>query len=75
MPLRSNRFHRASRIHHGARGRHILYECGSCGQLHPVNWDGDCRDDSFRFASVEDYSDRTGIPYNQVTLAPRRGEE
>lgn len=27
-----------------------FYRCGCCGCFHPVNWDGDCRDDANRFA-------------------------
>ena len=27
----------------------MFCECGCCGQLHPVNWQGDCRDDSNRY--------------------------
>lgn len=30
-----------------------FYECGCCGCYHPVNWDGDCRDDENRFAADE----------------------
>lgn len=26
------------------------YECGICGCWHPLDWDGDCRDDANRFA-------------------------
>lgn len=26
-----------------------FYDCGICGHYHPVNWDGDCRDDANRF--------------------------
>jgi len=26
-----------------------FYECGCCGHYHPVNWNGDCRDDANRF--------------------------
>lgn len=25
------------------------YECGICGSLHPIAWNGDCRDDANRF--------------------------
>jgi hypothetical protein len=33
------------------------YECGICGFIHPVEFDGDCRDDSSRFALDEIPSD------------------
>ena len=26
-----------------------FYECGCCGHLHPVEWNGDCRDDANRY--------------------------
>lgn len=29
------------------------YDCGICGCLHPVTWDGDCRDDANRYAADE----------------------
>lgn len=25
------------------------YECGICSCYHPLTWDGDCREDAFRF--------------------------
>jgi hypothetical protein len=28
-----------------------FYDCGICGCYHPVNWDGDCRDDANRFSA------------------------
>ena len=27
------------------------YECGICGHHHPIEWDGDCREDNSRFTS------------------------
>jgi hypothetical protein len=38
-----------------------LYECGSCGCLHPHGFQGDCRDDANRLDGLEDYSERTGL--------------
>lgn len=35
-----------------------LYECGICGSYHPWTWSGDCRDNTNRYASVEDYVER-----------------
>ena len=29
------------------------YECGICDQYHPVEWDGDCREDASRFFADE----------------------
>lgn len=28
-----------------------FYDCGICGHYHPINWDGDCRDDANRFTT------------------------
>jgi hypothetical protein len=36
-----------------------LFDCGSCGCYHPVDYDGDCRADEYRFASVEEAKLRT----------------
>jgi len=30
-----------------------FYECGCCDCYHPIDWDGDCRDDDNRFAADE----------------------
>lgn len=37
----------------GATGKPTFYECGCCGHLHPLKWDGDCRDDNNRFTADE----------------------
>lgn len=29
----------------------VFYDCGCCGHYHPINWDGDCRDDANRFTA------------------------
>ncbi len=29
------------------------YECGICNCLHPLEWNGDCREDAARFAPDE----------------------
>jgi len=34
--------------------REQFYECGICGAFHRVGFDGDCRDDRERFATVPD---------------------
>lgn len=31
----------------------VFVECGSCGQLHPTNFGGDCRDNDNRFTADE----------------------
>jgi len=31
----------------------LFYECRSCGCYHPVDFDGDCRDDENHFTSGE----------------------
>ena len=46
----------------------VIYECGICGSFHPWDFDGDCRDDANRFAGVEDYAAKTGIPENEIEV-------
>jgi len=29
------------------------YDCGICGQYHPIEWNGDCREDASRFTLDE----------------------
>lgn len=29
-----------------------FYACGICDHCHPIDWDGDCRDDANRFTSA-----------------------
>ncbi len=44
---------------------HILYECGICDCYHPWEFCGDCRDDSNRFGSPEEYAEKLGVtPYD-----------
>jgi len=38
-----------------------FYQCGICSCYHPLEWDGDCRDDANRFA-MDQLDDRFG-PY------------
>lgn len=38
----------------------LLVECGCCGEFHPDNFTGDCRNDCYRFADEEDYQRRMG---------------
>lgn len=47
---------------------HIIYECGICSCYHPWEFDGDCRDDSNRFASPEDYIEKIGVDANILTI-------
>lgn len=30
-----------------------FYDCGICGHWHPVDWNGDCRDDANRFTTSQ----------------------
>lgn len=39
----------------------VLYECGICGEFHPWNWDGDCRDDANRYGGPDDYAKKLGV--------------
>lgn len=53
------------------------YRCGICDCYHPANWDGDCRDDSHRFA-IDQLDDRHGahgwkeVDIPNGTLNPQR---
>lgn len=47
-----------------------FYLCGCCDCYHPINWDGDCRDDANRFAADEldeKYKDRGGERWQEVS--------
>jgi hypothetical protein len=48
-----------------------LYECGICDCLHPWEFDGDCREDSERYASPEDYAQRHGIKTETIDVLSR----
>jgi len=37
----------------------MVVECDCCSCYHPKDFWGDCRDDANRFASPEDYMERT----------------
>ena len=52
----------------------ILYECGICSSYHEWEWSGDCRDDANRFASPEDYEQRTGKRVGQIHTMDERVE-
>lgn len=41
--------------------RHTLYECEICGCFHPWDFNGDCREDTYRWNSVENYAQASGI--------------
>lgn len=30
-----------------------FYECGICGHCHPIEWNGDCREDANRFTNQQ----------------------
>lgn len=51
------------------------YECGICGHYHPLEWDGDCRDDANRFTimEVEEKHGEEGIGWEEVPM-PEFGE-
>jgi hypothetical protein len=48
---------------------HTLRECDICGNLHPIRFEGDCRDNDHRYASVEDYAVRNHVLTTDVTVA------
>lgn len=51
----------------------VLFECGICGFYHPWEFCGDCRDDSNRFSSPEDYAAKLGI--NPIEVEVRGMDE
>jgi len=46
----------------------ILYECGICDCYHPWDFDGDCRDDSNRFGSPEEYAELEKIDPDSIEV-------
>lgn len=51
----------------GAKKPTKIYECGCCSCFHRAAFDGDCRSDADRFASPEDFMERTGeTSYEEV---------
>jgi isopentenyl phosphate kinase len=52
MKTKQNRTHAPIRV----------IECGSCGHFHRVAFAGDCRQDSERFADIQDAATRLGHP-------------
>lgn len=53
----------------------MYYECGICGYLHPVDWDGDCRENKNRFTTsqLEDAGVNVDDP-SIVILLPQMDE-
>jgi len=49
------------------------YDCGICGALHAVEWDGDCRQDNARL-NMEDLDEQHG-PYGWNLVPMPGGEE
>lgn len=47
-----------------------IFECGCCECWHRTDFTGDCREDSERFWSPEDFQERTGVePWEVDTCA------
>jgi hypothetical protein len=44
-----------------------FYHCGICECYHPINWDGDCRDDANRFAPDE-LDEKYGSEWGEVSM-------
>jgi hypothetical protein len=44
-----------------------FYECGICDHYHPIDWDGDCRDDDNRF-SIGDLDEKFGSGWEEVDM-------
>lgn len=47
---------------------HVLYECGICSCYHQWGWNGDCRQDAYRYGSPEEYAKSKGIGVNHVEV-------
>jgi hypothetical protein len=45
-----------------------LYECSICSCYHPWDWKGDCREDSARFGSPEEFAAAKGISVFEVEV-------
>jgi hypothetical protein len=45
-----------------------LYDCGICGELHPWEWAGDCREDDNRYAGEDVYAERHSVPIEQIEV-------
>lgn len=48
------------------------YECGICGHYHPLEWNGDCRDDSNRFTQDE-LTEKHGMDWTEVPMPGTEG--
>ena len=48
--------------------RPTFYDCGICGHLHPVIWDGDCRDDNNRYSVDELDSEFGAFGWDEVSM-------
>ena len=44
-----------------------FYECGICNQYHPLNWDGDCRDDNNRLCA-DDLDEKYNGGWEEVEM-------
>lgn len=47
----------------------VFYSCGGCEHYHPINWNGDCRDDANRFTG-DDLDEKYGSDGWTETLSP-----
>jgi hypothetical protein len=48
------------------RATYKIVECGCCDHFHEPWFTGDCREDSHRFKSREDFAQREGVPIESV---------
>lgn len=53
-------FWKGAGIPSGPRSR-VLIACGGCGGWHLEDFEGDCREDSERYAGPEDFEERMGF--------------
>jgi hypothetical protein len=58
-----------------ARNLPQYYQCGICEHYHPVRWDGDCRDDSNRYAPDEIDAKHGRYGWTEVAMPGTEEEE
>jgi hypothetical protein len=51
-----------------------LIECGCCGYWHEDTFHGDCRDNSERYESPEDYARRNRITTKDIRVTELNGQ-
>ena len=53
--------------------RIVLVECGCCDCLHPIAFNGDCRDDANRYGTAEEYAQRNRVSIWDIEVMEPKG--